>query len=192
MIAPGSAVEADELAALHAEVDEALPSYLADLERLVSIDCGSYTPAGVNEVATWVAGEFTALGASVERRPDPTGRFGDTVIGTWSNPALAGKGPRVLLIGHMDTVFEEGTAAKRPFRIEGELGTGAIAYGPGVTDMKGGLLTGLYAIRALRASIGPGTPLPFERLTYIANPDEEIGSPSSRPHIEEIAAAIDV
>jgi glutamate carboxypeptidase len=192
VLAPGSTVESDELAALRSTVEAALPAYLTDLERLVSIDCGSYTPKGVNEVATWVAAEMARLGATVEHRPDPNGRFGDTVIGTWANPALAGRGPRVLLIGHMDTVFEEGTAAKRPFRIEGEIGAGAIAYGPGVTDMKGGLLTGLYAIGALRGALGDGEALPFERLTYIANPDEEIGSPSSRPHIEEIAADTDV
>jgi glutamate carboxypeptidase len=53
--------------------------------------------------------------------------------------------------------------------------------------MKSGLLAGLYAIRAL-ARAGS---LPFERLTFVANPDEEIGSPSSSPHIREIAAASD-
>jgi len=61
-----------------------------------------------------------------------------------------------------------------------------------VTDMKGGLLTGLYAIGAVRAALGEGVPLPFEGLTYIANPDEEIGSPSSRPHIQEVAAETDL
>jgi glutamate carboxypeptidase len=89
----------------------------------------------------------------------------------------------VLLIGHMDTVFDPGTAAARPFRI-----ADGIAYGPGVTDMKSGLLAGLYAIKAIRGSLGE---LPFERLTFIANPDEEVGSPSSRPHIETAAADVD-
>src|SRR5258708_7318524 len=90
--------------------------------------------------------------------------------------AAAGRG--VLLIGHMDTVFDPGTAAERPFAIND-----GIATGPGVTDMKSGLLAGLYAVRALVAS----GPLPFERLTYVANPDEEIGSPASTPHIIELA-----
>jgi glutamate carboxypeptidase len=54
--------------------------------------------------------------------------------------------------------------------------------------MKSGLLAGLYALKALVAA----GPLPFERVTYIANPDEEIGSPSSTPHIREIAAESDV
>ena len=89
----------------------------------------------------------------------------------------------------MDTVFSEGTVAKRPFRIEG-----SSARGAGVSDMKGGLLAGLRAVAALRAlDVGPEPgALPFERLTFIANPDEEIGSPSSTPHVKEIAATADV
>ena len=178
-------VSAAELQALEHAVAGCEPDYLADLERLCRIDCGSYSPRGVNKVATWVAEEMARLGAEVERRPDPEGRYGDTVVGTWTG--LPGAGPRVLLIGHMDTVFEDGTAADRPFRIES-----GIAYGPGVTDMKGGLLTGLYAIRALRRVLGEGLPMPFERVTYIANPDEEIGSPSSSPHIVEAARESDL
>jgi glutamate carboxypeptidase len=82
----------------------------------------------------------------------------------------------------MDTVFDPGTAAERPFRIED-----GVAYGPGVTDMKSGLLAGLYAVHALAAA----GPLPFERLTFVANPDEEIGSLTSTPHIRELAADAD-
>jgi glutamate carboxypeptidase len=134
-------------------------------------------------------------GAHVERRPDPEGRLGATVIGTWlnrsgdaaSDPApaagMTGPAPRILLIGHMDTVLDPGTAAERPFTIDAD----GVAHGPGVTDMKSGLLAGLYAVRAL-VEAGP---LPFERLTFVANPDEEIGSPSSTPHIRELAAASD-
>jgi glutamate carboxypeptidase len=92
-------------------------------------------------------------------------------------------GPRVLLVGHMDTVFDPGTAAARPFRIDD-----GVAYGPGVTDMKSGLLAGLYALKSIVAELDG---LPFERLTFIANPDEEVGSPSSREHIMAAAADVD-
>ena len=172
---------AAELDALRAAISADLPVYLADLERLVNIDCGSYTPEGVNEVGRWVAAFLRELGATVETRPDPAGRLGDTVIATFEGRP---GGARALLIGHMDTVFDPGTAAERPFRLED-----GIAYGPGVTDMKSGLLAGLYALKAIIAERGG---LPFERLVFIANPDEEIGSPTSTPHIRAIAAEVDV
>ncbi len=142
--------------------------YLAGLERLVNIDCGSYTREGVNRVADFCADAFAALGASVERVGHE--RLGDLLIGR-----LEGDGPRLLLIGHMDTVFEAGTAAERPFRIEGDR-----AFGPGVTDMKAGLLAGFHAIGALQtAGARPS-------VTYVCNPDEEIGSPFSSAHIRAL------
>ena len=120
---PGAGVSTDELAAIEAAVRAAEPGYLADLERLVNIDCGSYTPEGVDAVGSWVTEFLTALGATVETRPDPAGRLGATVIGTFEGRP---GGPRALLIGHMDTVFDAGTTAERPFRTEE-----GIAYGPG-------------------------------------------------------------
>ena len=154
-------------------VEAQLPRYLAELETLVNIDCGSYTPDGVNRVADFCSDALGSLGAKVERLPAEG--LGDLVMGR-----LAGDGPRLLLIGHMDTVFDPGTVAERPFRREGDR-----ALGPGVTDMKGGLLAGLHALAALRtAGIGPA-------VTYVCNPDEEIGSPFSGPHIRRLAAQHD-
>jgi glutamate carboxypeptidase len=170
-----------EIEGLRAAISADLPAYLADLERLVNIDCGSYTPEGVDSVGRWVTEFLTELGATVETRPDPAGRLGATVIATFDGRA---GGPRALLIGHMDTVFDAGTAAERPFRAED-----GIAYGPGVTDMKSGLLAGLYALKAIITERGG---LPFERVVFVANPDEEIGSPTSTPHIREFASDSDV
>ena len=180
MDAPTATPQAPELEALRSAVTADLPSYLSDLERLVNTDCGSYTPDGVNEVGRWTAEFLAGLGAAVESRPDPAGRLGDTVVATFEGRAGA---PRILLIGHLDTVFDPGTAADRPFSI-----ADGIARGPGVTDMKGGLLTGLYALKALMGQLGG---LPFERLVFVANPDEEIGSPTSTPHIRAIAEDMD-
>jgi glutamate carboxypeptidase len=150
--------------------------YLSELQTLVNIDCGSYTAAGVNRVADVVAAALAELGASVERHTRTDGpQLGDLVVGDFP-----GDGPRLLLIGHMDTVFDEGTVARRPFRRERDR-----AYGPGTSDMKGGLLAGLHAIGALQAiGVHPA-------LTFVANPDEEIGSPFSTPFIRELVPAHD-
>lgn len=166
--------------ALRRIVDARLPSLLRDLERLVNVDCGSYSPDGVNQVADFMADELTKLGAQVSRtphQPEPgQPAFGDLVIGR-----IAGSGPRLLLIGHMDTVFEAGTASARPYRVAGERATG-----PGVTDMKAGLLAGLHAIGALREAGADPT------VTFVANPDEEVGSPFSTPVIRDLAGEHDV
>ena len=168
-----------DLAALRHIVEGRLPRFMAELERLVNIDCGSYTADGVDRVAGFVSGALSELGASVERiphEPGPDGtRLGDLVMGR-----LEGDGPRILLIGHMDTVFDPGTVAERPFRVAGDR-----ALGPGVTDMKAGLLAGLHAVAALHEA---GT---RPSLTFVANPDEEIGSPFSTPHIRELAPGHD-
>ena len=165
---------------LHEAVEARLPRYLRELETLVNIDCGSYTATGVNRIADRVAASLSELGAEVERIPHHAGpgelQLGDLVIGH-----LSGDGPRRLMIGHMDTVFDEGTCAARPFHVREER-----ALGPGTSDMKGGLLAGLHALAALReAGERPA-------VTFVANPDEEIGSIFSGPHIRRLAPEHDV
>jgi glutamate carboxypeptidase len=170
-----------ELAAVREALDRAYPDFLGDLERLVNTDCGSYTKAGVDAIGRWSAERMRAMGARVASHGNDLS-LGDTVIGefTGADP----DGPTLLCIGHLDTVFDEGTAAARPFEVNG-----GIATGPGVTDMKSGLLAGLYAIGALREALGG---LPLARLVFIANPDEEIGSPASSPHVRRMGAEADV
>jgi glutamate carboxypeptidase len=156
--------------------------FVEDLRAMVNVDCGSFTKEGVNAIADLCQARFEAGGWKVERiRHIPAGaepQLGDLVIGRLDGAG----GPRVLMIGHTDTVFEPGTAAERPFRIEGDRATG-----PGVSDMKGGLLTGFLAVEVLREAGFDG----FGSITYICNPDEEIGSPFSRPHIEQAATDSD-
>jgi glutamate carboxypeptidase len=169
-----------ELAALRARITVSQPDLLADLEHLVNLDSGSYTRDGVNLVAAWAVDRLARLGGAVTRHADPAGRLGDTVEAVFTGEP---GGPRALLIGHTDTVFPVGTVAERPFRL-----VGGVATGPGVTDMKAGLLTLVYGLEAALALGGR----PFERLTVIANPDEEIGSPVSTPHVRRVAADCDV
>jgi glutamate carboxypeptidase len=152
--------------------------FVATLEQMVNVDCGSFTPVGVNQIADMCEERFRAGGWQVDRRrhvpAEDQPQLGDLVIGTLKGSG----GPKLLLVGHTDTVFDEGTVALRPFRIEGSL-----AYGPGVSDMKGGLLTGFFAVSVLQEAGFDG----FEHITYVCNPDEEIGSPFSGPIIRELA-----
>ena len=169
-----------ELDALRRTVTARLPRFVAELETMVNIDCGSYTPEGVNQIAGLVATALAAEGAAVDRiahtPADGEVQLGDVVVGR-----LDGDGPRILLIGHMDTVFDAGTVAARPFR-----STDDRATGPGVTDMKAGLLAGLHAIAALRERGARPA------VTFVANPDEEIGSPFSTPIIRRLAREHDL
>jgi glutamate carboxypeptidase len=176
---PGGGVSAGELEGVRASIQRRLPDFLHDLEQLVNVDCGSYTKPGVDEVGRWTGAFLEGIGADVDYRDHET--LGATVVATFEGADQVGA--RLLLIGHLDTVFEAGTAAVRPFRLDAGL-----AHGPGVTDMKAGLLAGLYAITAIRDEIGM---LPFGRLVFVANPDEEIGSPSSTPYIRSLARDVD-
>ncbi|HKO34661.1 MAG TPA: M20 family metallopeptidase [Candidatus Limnocylindria bacterium] len=160
---------------LQEAVEARLPRYLAELETLVNIDCGSYSAAGVNRVADRVAASLTELGATVERIPH-VARAGELQLGDLIIGHLPGDGPRRLLVGHMDTVFDEGTCAARPYHVSGDR-----ALGPGTSDMKGGLLAGLHALGALhQAGERPA-------VTFVANPDEEIGSIFSGAEIRRLA-----
>jgi glutamate carboxypeptidase len=156
--------------------------FVAALEQMVNVDCGSFTPEGVNEIADLCQARFEAGDWKVERMihepAEGEARLGDLVVGRLEGSG----GPRVLMVGHMDTVFDPGTVAERPFRTEGDR-----AFGPGVSDMKGGLLTGFFAIEALQEAGFDG----FGRITYICNPDEEIGSPWSRDLIKAEATEAD-
>jgi glutamate carboxypeptidase len=171
------------LARLQQAVEQMLPAFLVDLERLINIESGTYTKPGVDAVATWMADQLAALGATIERHVNS--ELGDTIVATLES---AVERPVVMLIGHADTVFEPGYLARRPFEIRGNE-----ILGPGASDMKSGLLLGLYALKALRA-ISPDDEdwLPVGRVVYVINTDEEIGSNLSTPVIESLARSADV
>ena len=147
-----------------------LEGYLKDLEYLVNIDSQSKDPEGVEKVADFFVGAFENLGWRVEKkRLDPA--VGPSLKITNGEPPYD-----AFLLGHLDTVFPKGTAAERPFSRKGER-----AYGPGVNDMKSGLLMGLYAARALSDTHAPGS------WCFLYNSEEEISSRRARPWIEETA-----
>ncbi len=147
---------------------------VALLEAIVNIDSGSYNKAGVDEVGRVIQAHLKDHGIPIEEFPDET--FGNCYRATVGGEGGGGN-RHILLMGHQDTVWPDGTVAERPFTIEG-----GRAYGPGVADMKGGLVINTIVLEAFK-ELG-GAPAPLVGL-YTA--DEEIASPSSRPVIEEHA-----
>ena len=105
-------------------------------------------------------------GAGLATQRHPLATHGDCV----SAELGGGAGGHVLLLGHMDTVFPVGTAAQRPFRIAGDN-----AYGPGVADMKAGLVMNAFVARAF-AEVAPKVP----PIHILFTGDEEVASPASR------------
>ena len=144
------------------------------LRRMVDTDSGSYDKPGIDAVGGLVREFLEGHGIPVEVLPQP--RHGDCLraaVAGSTGPAGANSG-NVVLMGHRDTVFPEGEAARRPFTIEGNL-----AYGPGVADMKAGLVMNCFVLAAF-ARFG-GSPAP---LVGLFTGDEEIGSPEGRAVIE--------
>ncbi|MCA0401618.1 MAG: M20 family metallopeptidase [Proteobacteria bacterium] len=149
------------------------PAMLALLEEVVNIDSGSYDKAGVDEVGRRFERFFTEQGIPTHWVRNDT--FGDALK---AEVAGSGGGNRpIVLMGHRDTVFPKGEVARRPFKIED-----GKAYGPGVMDMKGGLVMNAFVLAAYHKFGGAPGPL-----LALMTSDEEIGSPACRPIIEETA-----
>ncbi|OWJ68922.1 M20 family metallopeptidase [Inquilinus limosus] len=146
---------------------------LALLEELVNIDSGSYDKAGVDAAGERLQRFFAEHGIATATVPQE--RHGDVIRATV--PAAGGGNKPIVLMGHRDTVFPKGEAGRRPFHI-----ADGRAYGPGVCDMKAGLVMNAFVLAAY-ARFG-GAPAP---LIGLVTSDEEIGSPSCRPVIEATA-----
>jgi glutamate carboxypeptidase len=145
---------------------------LADIEAIAAIESPTSDVAGVNRVLDAIAAWFAGTGAAIERFAIDD-RFGD-MLRVRCNPER--NEPGILVLSHVDTVHPLGTLASAlPIRREGDK-----VFGPGIYDMKGGLVLALAAWRGL-ARAGVRTPLP---VTFLFNPDEEVGSVGSRKHIE--------
>ena len=149
-----------------------LPEMLDFLKKIVETESPSHDKAAVDRVGALVADECRRLGADVEVVPNT--ETGDHVVARW-NPDPQAKS--ILLMHHMDTVFPMGTLAKMPFYSKDDK-----TYGPGVLDMKGGIVVSLAAIKGLRDAGELTRPV-----TALFTSDEEIGSGSSRWLIEKLA-----
>ncbi|GAA3423045.1 M20 family metallopeptidase [Streptosporangium nondiastaticum] len=170
----GSAGDAADARALHAWIAGHRADMLADLSDYVSLETPSNDRALLDAALAWLDGYLTArLGAPAATRRVDGGPYGDIRVNDYPGRGTA----PILLLAHYDTVWPAGTLASWPFTVEGDR-----ASGPGVFDMKAGLVQLVWALRALDAA---GLPRPPLRL--LLNGDEEIGSPASRPLIEEAA-----
>ncbi|NUZ05430.1 glutamate carboxypeptidase [Piscinibacter koreensis] len=176
-LASGSALAAPD-AKLLAAAQQAQPALVETLRGLVSIESGSGDVAGLAKIADVLDQRLKALGFTTRRHKSPVGAQADTVVGT-----LAGTGTRrIMLQGHMDTVYREGVLKEQPIRLDGNK-----LYGPGIADDKGGIAVVLHALQILRDAGWRD----YASLTVLFNPDEEVGSRGSGELIASLAGEQD-
>lgn len=147
---------------------------IADLETFVNIDSGSGYEQGLKTYQGLLIERLKNLGAEVEYVEVEKPQAGYNIKATFHG---SGKGT-ILLLAHADTVWVQGTAAQRPFRMDDKR-----AYGPGVSDEKGGLTLALHALTLLN-NMGFKD---YEKITFVINPDEEKSSLKSRDFIMQAA-----
>ena len=146
-----------------------LDSFLTRLEHYVNMDTPSGNKEALDVQSAQLREEFLAAGAQVITHERPGGNLLECRVGTGSK--------QILMLGHMDTVFPMGTVAKHPYSRQGD-----VLYGPGVLDMKSGVLMILEIMRHFNGK------LPADwSLVALLNCDEEIGSLQSSPRILELA-----
>ncbi|WP_164157311.1 glutamate carboxypeptidase [Sandarakinorhabdus rubra] len=163
-----------DAALLKAATAEA-PSVTGTLKSLVEIETGTGDAEGMAAMGQYLEGRFTALGGRVERLKPTGGVVGDIIVARWRG---TGKG-KLLLIAHMDTVYQRGALARAPFRVE-DGPQGPLAYGPGISDDKSGIAVILHTLPLLSQR-------DYAELTVAINTDEERGSLGSGATITELA-----
>ena len=156
--------------ALLAFCESDLDGLVRCLRQAVEIESPSQNKAAIDRMASFCAEEFSRRGAEVQILEHATA--GSAVVGEfWANAQTA---KPILLLGHLDTVWEMGALAEMPFQIRD-----GRAYGPGVYDMKSGIVCGLWAVQALNAlKIEPRGPVRF-----FLNADEEVSSLAFRDEL---------
>jgi glutamate carboxypeptidase len=149
------------------------------LEQVVNIDSGTGDVEGGRKVAGVLIERLKALGMTIESVPAEQAGLAENTVAT-----LAGRGKsRILMIGHIDTVFEPGTVQRRPYRTDDKR-----AYGPGVSDEKGGVVEGVYALQILHDLAFTN----FGKIVFLMETSEERGSPGTRALIGRLLKDADV
>src|SRR6266851_5239799 len=156
---------------VQAYVQPRLPQYIEELRALCAIDSDSYHKPGLDAMAAWLAARMRNLSMGVTIIENE--KWGNDLLGV-----IKGDGSgTVLLLGHIDTVYPVGTAAARPLRVEGDT-----IYGPGVCDMKGCILSAVYAVEAMLAMESR----PFAELRFLCVSDEEIAERHCKETMREV------
>ncbi|GAB2471575.1 M20/M25/M40 family metallo-hydrolase [Comamonas humi] len=168
--------------ALYAAAERELAPFLGTLQQLVEIESGSLDIEGLQRMAAVAAERLRAEGGAVqvleagriEPLADAPARVGPMVQAVFRGSGTA----KIMLIAHMDTVYQRGDLARQPFRIDGDH-----AYGLGIVDDKQGVALIVHLLRLLREQ---GLQR-YGQLTVLLNSDEEISSPGSRETITRLA-----
>src|SRR5258708_88910 len=151
---------------------------LETLKRMVWIESPSDSKADVDLLGQFVAQEFERIGGKIIF--DPQKEYGNHLKVEFPG---SGAGKPVLLLGHLDTVWPRHTIAGMPFRIDA-----GRAYGPGVYDMKAGIVMMLYALRAIQSSArSAGQDSGQRPVIVLLDTDEEVGTTTGRPLVEATA-----
>ena len=152
---------------------------IALLRQMVDIDSGTGDAAGAKAIDDLLTSRLQALGAQVQIQPAEAPKLGDNLVAV-----LNGQGrSRILIICHVDTVFPAGEAGRRPYTEKGDK-----AFGPGVSDEKGGVAQAVTALQLLK-QLGVSD---YGRITLLAETSEETGSPGSHALIERLSRDADV
>jgi glutamate carboxypeptidase len=175
---PGSPYDAaakldEDVRAVRDDLRESLPRLEHDLAELVAVDSGTYTPAGVRRMLAIMGRHLKGVGFEVAGASGSSGGL----VATYCSPS---PGPKLLIVGHVDTVFDAGTAASRPLAVVGGLLTGA-----GVADMKGSLALMMHVLASLTRLFG--APVTSGEIVVVLSVDEEIGSPTGGPVLARAA-----
>lgn len=152
--------------------------WLARLRALVECESPTEDAAAVNRAMDMAIAWAEELGGRVVRHPQ-TG-YGD-VVELWFGEQESTRKP-LMLLGHLDTVWPTGALAGMPWRQEADAQGRMRLWGPGVLDMKAGVIMALAAVEAVQRNGGLSQPV-----VLLLNPDEETGSEVSRPYTERIA-----
>lgn len=174
--------------AIRAHIQTEKQPLLDTLQELVNIESGSNDYEGVTRIGLLIAEKFRALGGEVEMvKPAATAstsmvspeKLADTVVARFRGRGNA----RILLLAHMDTVYERGMLAQQPFRIDGDF-----AYGLGIADDKHGVALILHTLSTLKAlNVND-----YALITVLISPDEEVGSFAERDLITQLGSEHDI